>query len=103
MGISGFRKITDCDVSVLILSLKKNLTMFTDDFDAQIHFSMNFPGEDIYYGVLLVCELMKKIGMDKTEIFNFVFDTLVPVRWKGISEKTLINLETAVMEFLGMD
>lgn len=99
LGVAGRRGITDCDIACLSLAIEKNVPLFIDDFKAQFHFSSFFGDYDIFFGVLLVCSILVEF-MSKSEIFNFVFDKLVPNRWENISLRSLLTVKHAVSEYL---
>jgi hypothetical protein len=99
LGVAGHRGITDCDIACLSLAIEMDIPLFTDDFKAQFHFSSFFDDHDIFFGVLLVCSILAEF-MSKSEIFRFVFDKLVPNRWKNISLRNLLTIKHAVSEYL---
>jgi len=99
LGVAGRRGITDCDISGLCLSIDRNIPFFIDDFKAQFHFSSFFGDRDIFFGVLLVCSILAEF-MSEIEVFGFIFDKLVPNRWKNISLRNLLTIKHAVSEYL---
>ncbi|HIH96980.1 MAG TPA: hypothetical protein HA348_05845 [Thermoplasmata archaeon] len=99
LGVVGHRGITDCDIACLSLAIDRNIPLFIDDFKAQFHFSSFFDDHEIFFGILLVCSILTGF-MSESEIFSFVFDKLVPNRWKNISLRNLLTIKHAVSEYL---
>lgn len=99
LGVVGHRGITDCDIACLSLAIERNIPLFTDDFKAQFHFSSFFDDRDIFFGILLVCSILAEF-LSESDIFSFVFDKLIPNRWKNISLRNLLTIKHAASEYL---
>lgn len=99
LGVAGHRGITDCDIACLSLAIERNIPLFTDDFKAQFHFSSFFDDRDIFFGILLVCSILAEF-LSESDIFSFVFDKLIPNRWKNISLRNLLIIKHAASEYL---
>jgi len=99
VGVAGHRGITDCDIACLSLAIERDIPLFIDDFKAQFHFSSFYDDHDIFFGILLVCSTLAEF-MSESEIFSFIFDTLVPNRWENISLRNLLTIKHAVSECL---
>lgn len=90
--------ITDCDVQALHLSFELDLPFFTDDFSAHRHFAVHYPSKSLFFGILLVLDILGFENPPEAE--EFVFGKLVPRRFPEMVDRTTSNLKIAIDEFL---
>jgi len=95
ISVSGKQRITDTDLKCFILSNEKKIPLFTDDFSVLIHLSSFFSDKDIFHGIALCTHILSRL-LTKEEIYDYIFNQFIPVRFPKMTEKRLTDIKKII-------